>query len=87
MPWRNWVIRARYRHVQRFVAGTSRSFSIQRQVLFDRLAGFTPVPTSQEAFNYFKSLEEPFDATNDAITTLGRVDFGPRAAFSHSVSS
>ena len=44
-------------------------------MLFDRLAGFTPVPTSQEAFNYFKSLEEPFDATNDAITTLGRVDW------------
>ena len=44
-------------------------------MLFDRLAGFTPVPTSQEAFNYFKGLEEPFDATNDAITTLGRLDF------------
>ena len=26
------------------------------------------------AFTYFKSLEEPFDATNDAITTLGRLD-------------
>jgi hypothetical protein len=37
MAWRNWVIRARYRHVQRFVAGTSRSFTTQRQVLFDKL--------------------------------------------------
>ncbi len=37
MPWRNWVIRARYRHVERFVAGTSRSFAAQRQILFDKL--------------------------------------------------
>jgi hypothetical protein len=37
MAWRNWVIRARYRHVQRFVAETSRSFATQRQVLFDKL--------------------------------------------------
>ncbi len=37
MRWRNWVIRSRYRHVQRFVAGTSHSFPTQRQVLFDKL--------------------------------------------------
>ncbi len=37
MPWRNWVLRARHRHVQRFLAGTSRSFAAQRQVLFDKL--------------------------------------------------
>ena len=58
-----------------FGAYEQQDFENTRQVLFDRLAGFTPVPTSQEAFNYFKSLEEPFDATNDAITTLGRVDW------------
>ena len=58
-----------------FGAYEQQVFENTRQVLFDRLAGFTPAPTSQEAFNYFKWLEEPFDATNDAITTLGRVDW------------
>jgi hypothetical protein len=37
MIWRDWVIQARYRHVQRFVAETARSFSVQRQVLFHKL--------------------------------------------------
>ena len=36
--------------------------------------GSTPAPTSQEAFDFFKALEEPFDTTNDAQTLLGRVD-------------
>ncbi|MBK5299332.1 MAG: TonB-dependent receptor [Vicinamibacteria bacterium] len=58
-----------------FAAYEQQVFKNTRQVLFDRLAGLTPAPTSQEAFTYFKSLEEPFDATNDAITTLGRVDW------------
>ena len=58
-----------------FGAYEQQEFENSRLVLFDQLAGFTPVPTSQEAFNYFKSLEEPFEATNDAITTLGRVDW------------
>lgn len=58
-----------------FGAYEQQVFENSRQVLFDRLGGFTPVVSSQEAFNYFKSLEEPFTATNDAITTLGRVDF------------
>ena len=58
-----------------FGAYEQQLFENTRQVLFDRLAGFTPVPTSAEAFNYYKSLEEPFEATKDAITTLGRVDW------------
>jgi outer membrane receptor for ferrienterochelin and colicin len=58
-----------------FGAYEQQLFENTRQVLFDRLAGFTPVPTSQEAFDFFKSQEEPFDTTNDAQTLLGRVDF------------
>jgi hypothetical protein len=46
-----------------------------RQVLFDRLQGFTPTATTQEAFNFYKSLETPFEATNDALALLGRVDY------------
>ena len=58
-----------------FGAYEQQLFENTRQVLFDRLAGFTPVPTSQEAFDFFKGLEEPFDTTNDAQTLLGRLDF------------
>jgi len=58
-----------------FGAYEQQLFKNTRRVLFDRLSGYTPVPTSQEAFDYFKSLETPFDATNDAQTLLGRVDF------------
>ncbi len=74
-----------------FGAYEQQLFENTRQVLFDRLAGLTPVPTSQEAFDYFKGLEEPFEATNDAITTLGRVDFqladADRLSFRYSYSS
>src|SRR5262245_25906900 len=45
-----------------------------RLVLFDRLTTFTPTPATQEAFDFFKSLETPFDQTNDAIAFLGRFD-------------
>ncbi len=58
-----------------FGAYEQQLFENTRQVLFDRLAGFTPVPTSQEAFDFFKGQEEPFDTTNDAQTLLGRLDF------------
>ena len=45
-----------------------------RLVLFDRLTTFTPTPATQEAFDFYKSLETPFDQTNDAIAFLGRFD-------------
>jgi hypothetical protein len=45
-----------------------------RQVLFDRLTTFTPGADTQEAFNFYKSLETPFDQTNDAIAFLARFD-------------
>jgi len=37
MSWRNWVLRSRYRKVERFLAGTARSAQVQREVLFDKL--------------------------------------------------
>ncbi|MCI0660707.1 MAG: carboxypeptidase regulatory-like domain-containing protein [Acidobacteria bacterium] len=46
-----------------------------RAVLFNRLTTFTPTPATQEAFDFYKSLETPFDQTNDAIAFLGRVDY------------
>jgi hypothetical protein len=76
-----------------FAAFERQDFTNTRQVLFDRLAGFTPAPETQEAFNYLKGLETPFDATNDAWTALGRVDYQLNTAnrvsirYSHSDNS
>jgi hypothetical protein len=57
-----------------FVAYEQQKFKNTRQVLFSALSGLTPTPATQEAFDFFKSLETPFDATNDAWTVLGRID-------------
>ncbi|PYQ52872.1 MAG: hypothetical protein DMF78_10445 [Acidobacteria bacterium] len=57
-----------------FAAFERQTFTNTRQVLFDRLAGFTPNAAGQEAFAFYKSLETPFEATNDAWTGLGRID-------------
>lgn len=46
-----------------------------RAVLFDRLAGFTPAATGTEAYNFYKSLEVPFQATNDVFSFLVRADY------------
>src|SRR5262249_32985650 len=66
-----------------FLAYEQQKFKNTRNVLFGSLAGFTPTAATQEAFDYYKSLETPFDATNDAWTILGRIDyqFGPNHRF------
>lgn len=46
-----------------------------RRVEFPVLAGLTPVSTSQEAFDFYKSNEEPFEDTNDAKLFLARIDY------------
>ncbi|MGE0133199.1 MAG: carboxypeptidase regulatory-like domain-containing protein [Blastocatellales bacterium] len=46
-----------------------------RAVFFDRLTSFTPSANSKEAFDYYKSLETPFQQTNDARAVLGRFDY------------
>ena len=62
-----------------------------RNVVFS-LTGIAPSnPDTAEAYNYFKALEEPFDATNDAEALLGRVDYqmsgGSRLALRYSFSN
>ncbi len=46
-----------------------------RNVLFPALNPITPDANTQEAFNYFRSKEGPFDQTNRATAVLGKVDF------------
>lgn len=63
-----------------FGAIERQDFTTPRQVFFSRLVGITPTPETQEAFDFYKSLEEPFDQTNDATSFLIRTDnqFGLR---------
>lgn len=58
-----------------FISYEHQEFENNRQVVFDNLAGFTPTAATQEAFDFFKSLEEPFVQTNDADAVLGRFDY------------
>jgi hypothetical protein len=61
-----------------------------RNVVFS-LTGITPTPDTAEAYNFYKGLEEPFDATNDAEALLGRIDYqvasGSRLALRYSFSN
>jgi outer membrane receptor for ferrienterochelin and colicin len=57
-----------------FGAYEQQTFNAPRVVLFDQLVGQSPSANTAEAFNFYKSLEEPFENTNDAWAWLGRVD-------------
>jgi hypothetical protein len=73
-----------------FAAFEQQNSNLPRAVLFDALQGFTPDDRTREAFDHFKSLEEPFTQTNDAVTWLARVDLidaaGSRLAVRYSGS-
>jgi hypothetical protein len=61
-----------------------------RNVVF-LLTGITPDATTQEGYNFYRNLEEPFDTTNDADALLGRVDYqmmnGRRLSLRYSFSN
>lgn len=48
---------------------------IPHQVFYDKLATFTPTAATQEAYNQFKSLETPYQQTNDAWLFLIKADY------------
>lgn len=48
---------------------------IPHEVFFPNLATYTPTTATQEAFNFYKSLEEPFEQTNDAYLFLIKGDY------------
>jgi hypothetical protein len=62
-----------------FGAYEQQTFSAPRSVLFDQLT-VAPTNLTQEAIAFYKGMEEPFDATNDAWAWLGRVDANLSAA-------
>lgn len=73
-----------------FVAGEMQRLKNTRNVVF-ALTGITPNADNSEAYNFFKGLEQPFDATNDAEAILGRIDYqmasGSRLAVRYSFSN
>ena len=58
-----------------FVAYEQQRFRNPRQVFFDQLATVTPTAATQEAFDFYTSLQEPFTQTNDAKAFTGRFDY------------
>ncbi len=60
-----------------FAAFERQSADTPRQVEFPRLAGASR-EAGPEAFDLFRSLEEPFESTNDAWALTPRLDFHPR---------
>jgi len=45
-----------------------------REVFFDQLPSFTPTAATQEAYDYYKSLQQTFAQTNDSKTFMVRLD-------------
>jgi hypothetical protein len=58
-----------------FAAYEQQRFRNNRQVFFDPLSLITPAANTQEAFDFFTALQEPFVQTNDAKAVTGRVDY------------
>jgi hypothetical protein len=46
-----------------------------REVFFGNIAGVAPSASINEALNFFQSLQETYEQTNDAIAFLGRFDY------------
>jgi hypothetical protein len=58
-----------------FAAYEQQRFRNNRQVFFDALSTITPSAATQEAYNYYISLQTPFVQTNDANAVTGRLDW------------
>src|SRR5262249_26658162 len=58
-----------------FAAYEQQRFRNNRQVFFDNISSFTPTAATQEAYNYYISLQSPFVQTNDANAVTGRLDY------------
>ncbi len=73
-----------------FGAYEQQIFKNERAVAFN-LTGVPRTADNTEAFDYYRSLETDFEATNDAIALLGKVDYqwpaGSRVGLRYSYSS
>ena len=62
-----------------FAAAERQLSNVPRQVFFGTLAGVVPTPQTQEAISFYQAQQGPFQSTNDATTTLGRLDYQLRS--------
>lgn len=58
-----------------FGAIESQRSEIPRQTLFPQLASFAPSPDTRAAYDYYKSLEQPFNQTNRATAFTAKADY------------
>jgi hypothetical protein len=58
-----------------FGAIESQRSEIPRQTLFPQLASFAPTPETRVAYDYYKSLEQPFEQTNRATALTAKTDY------------
>ena len=73
-----------------FGAYEQQIFKNERAVAFN-LTGITRSAENAEAYDFYRSLEEDFEATNDALALLGKVDYqwpaGSRVSMRYSFST
>ena len=58
-----------------FLSAERQVSNVPRQVFSQTLAGLAPTPQTQEAIGFYQGLQGPFESTNDATATLGRLDY------------
>lgn len=61
-------------HTFLFASVEDQQINNPRKVVFPTLGSITRASSNQEAFDMYRSLEQDFTQTNDAITALGKVD-------------
>ena len=59
-----------------FASYEQQKFTAPRQIFYNNLVSITaPTPSQTEAFNFYRALEVPYEATNDAKALLGKIDW------------
>ena len=58
-----------------FAAAEHQRANTPAQVIFTALQGITPNPATQEAYSFFKSLEQDFKRENRATAVTGKMDY------------
>ena len=58
-----------------FAAAERQVARLPRTIQFATLNGFAVTPQTQDAFNFYRSLEQGFKSTNDGLATTGRADY------------
>lgn len=58
-----------------FTSYEQQKFDAPRTILFTNLIGVTPTTAQTEAFNFYRGQETSYNATNNGLAALGRIDY------------